>query len=149
MSEYLIKPHVNELLEQQPLSALCGMDATVFSRVVESYPWKGLALDWEVLQPHLVLSLVEPEDTNVMFHRLAEVVGHLVLVYTEHEAIGGSLDTVLEHFDELVWGAPGRRYLVGAQSTDGRLMPVAGVIVEYDGADTMRLFFQDRDNPRR
>lgn len=136
MSAYLRSEHVSSLLEQHRLRAFRDEQALVFYRAAESYPWRGAGIDWTELTPNFS----QPLDVGTSwFHEVEESVPFLVLIYSEDEAIGGRTTVMLEHLDELVWCAPGRRVCVGATAANETLRPLANAIFEYDGGDSLRL----------
>ncbi|MCB9549130.1 MAG: hypothetical protein H6706_25285 [Myxococcales bacterium] len=135
--------------ELERIAAEAGLDilgaasAAEALRIVEGSPWKGFCLDWERLAPFQVWKLVDGKywkrrgDGRSLSEVLVERASHLALIVDRTTVVAGPVESMIEHFDELVLRQPGRRYLVGAEVRDGIVHWVSSVLLEYDGADTV------------
>ena len=141
--KHLTQPHIQTLIEQENLATLMGEDVSVFFKALEDYRWHGLRIDSGKFQPSYVLTVFEPAKLEKLILQLKPKVSHLVLVYSQDEAIEGCVNTIISNLDELIWTAPGPRYIVGAIHDKDITLPHRGVILEYDGVETIRLWLSE------
>ena len=84
-----------------------------------------------------------PAKIEKLIVKLKPKVSHLVLVYSQDEAIEGGVNAIISNLDELIWTAPGPRHIVGAIHNQDITLPHRGVILEYDGVETIRLWLSE------
>lgn len=141
--KYLQAKHIKALVEQGGLLPIRDTAALLFYSELEGYPWTNVGLDWHKIGESSA-NFDNKEELSSCRKSLNGAVDQLVLVYSASEALAGEVDLVLSCLDELVWLAPGRRYLLGAILTNSELLLKRGVVLEYDGADSLRYSVGDR-----
>lgn len=109
-------------------------------------PWGPTRLDWEQMPSCLSTTIPgsEPDESFEEFCTwVAAAAEGLILVYDEGTAIVGDSRWMLRHLDELTWGAPGPKYLIGADRPAVDCAPILTVIAEYDGSEVLRASIQE------
>jgi hypothetical protein len=136
-----LKPHIQSLIETGQILALPSARARELADDINGLPMKTTRLDWDQM-PYGLKATVPSGEPDEEFEKFCKSVAAaapaLILAYGQDMAIVGETHWVLKNFEELIWGAPGLRYLLGADRAAVECTPILTVVIEYDGADVLR-----------
>ena len=139
-TNYLGAGHIRSFIAEGCIRVVAPTLAGTLSGFLAGLPWAVNRLAWETIGVAVKAPLGEIQDPLFvsLVQRVRTEVPQLILVYSDLEAVVGETKWVLEHLDELVWGAAGPRYLVGASDGPEGPVPQHEVVLEFDGVETVR-----------
>lgn len=139
---YIASKHIQQWLKTGNAKVLPVEVASRLGDQLATLPWLsgGGGIDWNQLAGTRVnlSALTQARLDDWLCNTVMGGHSHLVFFYADDQpCITCDIKFGVANIDQAFWGAPGKRYLFGAQSEAGCLQPIASHFAEYDGADTL------------
>ncbi|MFN9540905.1 MAG: hypothetical protein ACK6A8_16870, partial [Planctomycetota bacterium] len=139
MADYVNAEHIRAFINAGDVEILDSTVSTAAERHLEqSFPLRSYAtiIDWDKI-PSAMLEWNTVSDEEALNWAMTTTIGENtfgLLLYDPYQpCLIGPLDFMLRHLDELVWKAPGCRFLFGVERDEvGRIIFGNG-IVEFNG----------------
>lgn len=110
-------------------------------------PWlpSGSGLDWGQMcsRQTSLASLTEPKQMEKFLSTSFDCDPYLIFLFSANEpCIACKSEFAITNIDYAFWGAPGKRYIFGANKCNEEIIPNFNHFAEYDGSCTLTVVQQ-------
>lgn len=139
---YVLSKHIEQWLHAGTAEVLPVEVTAPLGAHLARLPWLpgGSGLDWTQLAgtPLDLGALTREKQDDWLRSTVMGGHSHIVFFYADNQpCLACGTEFGLANIDQAFWGAPGKRYIFGAQLEAGRILPAASPFAEYDGAGTL------------